>query len=165
MTSPIPLKVFVLGSFRDVRPSRGRSLGVLQRLVGFLRAEGWDAFLSGDARSVELAGAPLEPRLMTEVLEARCDLALFVGVKAGRGDGWVSELTALQIQNPEGATKRVLLLEAGYPLSALLDPLQQGYLADPPVIIGTWIGEHELRVLANRCAAHAARHGHLPPVL
>ena len=165
MAETRPVRVFVLGSFRDARASRTRSRGVLRRLVEALRAAGCDAFLSGDARSLELAGHAFAPRPMTDVLEGLCDLALFVGVKAGRGEGWVSEITAMQVLVPERSTRRVVLLETGYPLTSILDPLQQGYLADPPVMIGTWSREAELHDLAIKCATSVARFGRLPPIL
>ena len=165
MSVPSALNVFVLGSFRDLRPGGTESLALLRRLVGALRDAGWDAFLSGDARSLEIAGGPLAPRRMTEVLEQRCDLAIFVGARDGRGDGWVSELTAMQVRNPAGSRRRVLLLEAGYPLTSILDPAQEGYLADPPVMVGLWGDEAELHMMAGECASHFARYGQLPPVL
>lgn len=159
------LRVFVLGSFRDLIGPGNRSIAVLRGLVRALRSTGFDAFLSGDRRSLELAGASLAPRQMTEVLEPLCDLALYVGVLAGRGDGWVSELVAMEIRDPGGANKRVLLLESGYPLSSILDPHQQGYLADHSIMIATWVDESELHDLARDCAFHMARYGRLPPIL
>jgi hypothetical protein len=94
MSSPRPLKVFVLGSFRDIHVPGTLSRAVLWRLVASLRKAGWDAFTSGDARSLQVAGTSHSPKRMTEVLEPMSDLAIYVGVRAGRGDGWVSEITA-----------------------------------------------------------------------
>lgn len=102
---------------------------------------------------------------MTEILEGLCDLAYYVGVKGGRGDGWVSELTAMQIRFPAASEKRVLLLEAGYPLTSILDPKQGGYLTDDAIAIGTWTDEDHLLTMANNCAFHMATQRRLPPVL
>lgn len=157
-----PLLVFVLGSFRDIDARRRHSRRRLARLVVALRAGGHDAFLSGDARSLELAGAGLTPREMTDVLDARCDLALYGASKEGRGDGWVSELVASQLVRPAGADKRVLMLQGGYPLSRMLDPALGGYLASPPVRVVPWTNDRELRGRSLRYAAHMRRFGCLP---
>lgn len=157
-----PTLVFVLGSFRDIDARRRRSRRRLARLVVALRARGHDAFLSGDVRSLELAGNGLTPREMTGALDARCDLAFYVASGKGRGDGWVSELVAMQPLRPAGASKRVLLIQSGYPLSRMLDPEMGGYLASPPVKIVPWSNERELRERALRYAAHMRRYGCLP---
>ena len=145
-----PPKVFVLGSFRNVDARRKSSLRRLRRLVTFLRWKGYDAFISGDARSVELAKGAVTPRQATEDLEARCDVALFVGSIDGRADGWVSELTALQLLRPGSAGKRLLLLQARYPLSSMLSPQDGGYLSTPPVAIAAWQSERDLLDVAAR---------------
>jgi hypothetical protein len=134
----------------------------LSRLVVALRAAGHDAFLSGDRRSRQLAGEGLTPREMTEGLEALCDMAIYVAAREGRGDGWVSELTAMQLKRPEDAHKRVLLIQAGYPLSSILSAAQGGYLATPPVAVVPWSNDRELRQRAVRYASHMSRYGRLP---
>jgi len=158
-----PLRVFVLGSFRDLDPSLSGSRQLLERVVESLTSIGCDAFLSGDPRSIVLAGGSFPPRRMTEILEPRADLALYVATAMGRSDGWVSELTAMQIKNPAGSGKRVLLLESGYPLTSILDPLQQGYLCEPYVTIARWTNEVELCNMAKDFAFRTARGGGLPP--
>lgn len=156
------MRIFVLGSFRDLQGSGVHALGVLARLCEGLRECGWDAFMSGDRRSLELAGGSLPPRALTEALEPRADLALYVACLDGRGDGWVSELTAMQIKDPRGSTKRALLLEERYPLTSILDPAQHGYLADPPVLVTTWANERQLLATAIGLATHMNWHGRLP---
>jgi len=155
-------RVFVLGSFPDFEGTQGRSRALLGRLADGLNRQGWDAFVSGDRRSVELGGGPLSPRRRTEVLERLADLSLYVAALGGRGDGWASEITAMQLLYPEGAERRALLMEQGYPLSAILDPGTLGYLGDPAVFIVAWGDEHELLYTASLLARHVARFGFLP---
>jgi len=156
------VRVFVLGSFRDLHARRRASYRRLRRLVLSLRARGFDAFLSGDRRSRELASASLRPRQMTEVLEGVSDLAFYVASRDGRGDGWVSELTAMQLQRPDFAHRRLLLVQDRYPLSSILSPEQGGYLATPPVSIAVWTSERELILFAARHASLFRDYGSLP---
>lgn len=162
MDPPRRLQVFLLGSFRDTSGGGSRSLGILERLREGLRSKGLDAYISGDARSMKLAGAGLVPRQMTEVLGPRADLSLYVATLEGRSDGWVSEITAMQIKDPRGGARRALLIEEGYPLSTILDPAEGGYLADPPILVVSWIGEAQLLFHAIRLANLIARFGWLP---
>lgn len=157
-----PTRIFVLGSFSDPEGPQGRSRALLGRLATGLNRQGWDAFVSGDPRSLELAGAVLSPRRMTEVLERLADLSLYVAPVGGRGEGWASEITAMQLTFPEGAARRALLVEAGYPLTAILDPARFGYLRDPPVFTVPWADEQELLSTASLLARHVARFGSLP---
>lgn len=143
MSAP-PFRISVLGGFTDVGGAASTSKRLLERLVAGLVKRGWDAFLSGDARSVQLAGSRLPPRAMTEALEPLADVAVYVGWLQGRGDGWVSELTAMQVKHPERAHRRLVALEEGYPLTTVLDPSSSGYLGDPPVQICWWWGEEDL---------------------
>lgn len=129
-----------------------QSKRLLEGLVVSLRVQGADAFLSGDPRSLALAGGRLSPRRMTEVLEPLADLSVFVGWAQGRADGWVSELTAMQVKHPERAPARLVALEEGYPLTSILDPEIGGYLADPLVPVRWWWGEEHL---ADVIATHA----------
>ncbi len=161
VVADLRLRIFPLGSFRDLRPDTPRARAVLERLRTGLRALGWDAFISGDTRSVELAGPGLRPRAMTEILEPLTDLAIYVATLEGRGDGWVSELTAMQILNPRGKQERVLLAEEAYPLSSILDPAPGGYLADPPMMVIRWKDEQQLLAEANRLATVLAKRGEL----
>ncbi len=164
-TSSVELRrtrVFVLGSFPDIEGTQRRSRALLGRLATGLSAQGWDAFVSGDPRSLELAGAMLSPRKMTEVLERVADLSVYVATLGGRGEGWASEITAMQLSYPEGAAKRALLLETGFPLTAVLDPARAGYLSDPPVFTVSWADEVELLWTAGLLARHVARFGSLP---
>ena len=147
-----PFRIFVLGGFADIGGAASTSKRLLEHLVAGLNGRGWDAFLSGDARSEELAGAALTPREMTEALEALADLAIYVGWVQGRGDGWASELTAMQLKHPERAGRRLVALEEGYPLTTILDPHSGGYLADPPVRIEWWWGEAGLLELVDSTA-------------
>lgn len=155
-------RVFVLGSFPDIEGTQGRSRALLGRLAGGLISQGWDAFVSGDPRSLELTGAQLSPRRMTEVLERVADLSVYVATLGGRGEGWASEITAMQLNYPEGAAKRALLMETGFPLTAILDPARAGYLSDPAVFIVSWADEVELLSTASLLARHVARFGSLP---
>ncbi len=138
------------------------ALGILQRLRGGLRATGFDAYISGDPRSLELAGTGLRPRRMREVLEPLSDLSIYVATLRGRGDGRVSEITAMQITEPRGSGRRALLIEEGYPLSSILDPSQGGYLADPPITVIYWRGQDQLLAHSIRLANVIARVGRLP---
>jgi hypothetical protein len=153
-------RIFVLGGFADIGGPASTSKRLLENLVEGLVRGGWDAFLSGDARSLKLAGSRLTPRQMTETLEALADLAVYVGWSQGRGDGWASELTAMQLKHPERASHRLIALEEGYPLSTILDPDAGGYLADPPVRIEWWWGEEHLLTVVERIAdLQASRRG------
>jgi hypothetical protein len=154
-----PFRIFVLGGFADIGGAASTSKRLLEHLVAGLRHGGWDAFLSGDARSAELGGAALTPREMTEALEAMADLAVYMGWAQGRGDGWASELTAMQLKHPERAERRLVALEEGYPLTTILDPQSGGYLADPPVRIEWWWGETHLLEIVTRSADSLARRG------
>jgi len=151
MSTP-PFRIFVLGGFTDIGSAASTSKRLLERLVAELVRRGWDAFLSGDPRSVQLARGKLTPRAMTEVLEGLADLAVYVGWVQGRGDGWVSELTAMQVKHPERAPRRLVALEEGYPLTTILDPGSAGYLSDPPLQIEWWWGEEDLLKLVERVA-------------
>jgi hypothetical protein len=162
MVSSRGLQIFLLGSFGDLTPGGSKARGVLERLRQGLRSLGWDAYISGDRPSLELTGSRLPPRRMTEVLEPLAGLSIFVATVEGRPDGWVSELTALQIKNPRGAERRALLVEVGYPLSSILDPEQEGYLSDPPILVFTWKDEQELLAEADVLANFVVRLGRLP---
>jgi hypothetical protein len=155
MNAP-PYRIFVLGGFADIGGAASTSKRLLEHLVEALVRRGWDAFLSGDARSLELAGSRLTPRQMTETLEAIADLAVYIGWTQGRGDGWASELTAMQLKHPERASRRLIALEEAYPLTTILDPEAGGYLADPPVRIEWWWGEEHLLAVVERAAERQA---------
>ena len=156
------LRIFALGAFRDVDPGRRTSLRVLEHLVSDLRDIGWGAFLSGDARSVELAGRGLSPLAMTEALEPLSDLAVYVATPTGREGGWASELTRMQTAHPEGAAKRIVMLPHNYTLSAILDPLQGGVLAEPRVLISWWSDRFDLLDQVSVYAEYVAHWGRLP---
>lgn len=151
MSDP-PFRIFVLGGFTDLGGAASTSKKLLERLVAGLVQGGWDAFLSGDPRSLQLTGSRLTPRQMTESLEGLADLAVYVGWTQGRGEGWASELTAMQLAHPERAGRRLIALEEGYPLTTILDPASGGYLADPPVRIEWWWGEAHLLDIVERVA-------------
>lgn len=153
--------IFVLGSFRDVERASRRSLALLNHLVAGLRDLGWDAFLSGDARSIELAGGDLTPRAMTEKLEALCDLAVYIATPEGRDGGWAAEIVAMQLKHPEGASKRVLFVRSGFDLSGMLDPEKGGYLAEPAIAVEDWDDEADLLNRINDLAVHVAGYGRL----
>lgn len=153
---------FRIGGFTDFGGRSTVSKQLLENLVRALRRLGWDAFLSGDPRSVAIAGARLNPRQMTEVLERTADLSVYVGWAEGRGDGWVSELTAMQLAHPERAPRRLVALEEGYPLASVLDPDKGGYLLEPPVRIEWWWGEENLRDLVVRTAFQVLARGDTP---
>ncbi len=165
MSADRALLVFVLGSFRDVQVGGTVSKGVIARLVSGLRGLGWDAFMSGDERSREVAGGLLSPREMTERLEPRCDLAVYMAVPEGREGGWVAELVAMQLRHPEAASKRVLMVKEGYELSSMLKAEEGAYLADPPVATMPWGDEGELLSRTNAVAAYVALNGFVPPRL
>jgi len=159
------LKVFILGSFRDYGSVRPRSVRLLGRLVSALRDLGWDAFLSGDDRSLEIAGGDLEARPMTQRLDDLCDLAVFVVTTTGREAGWASELAALQAKRPEGAAKRLLMVPEAYELSWILDPSRAGILGDPPLRISRWSDEQDLVNQVSAYATFLGQWGRLPTPL
>ncbi|HEX9710639.1 MAG TPA: hypothetical protein VGB42_11830 [Candidatus Thermoplasmatota archaeon] len=152
----------MLGSFADVTPGGRRSIETLRTLVSCLISLGWDAFLSGDPRSREIAPGHWTPRQLTRALERCTDLSLFVASRAGRPNGWVTELATLQITRPETATRRVVLVEVGYPLSQMMDPMYGGLLAEPPVLVIPWRDGDELCAAADRCARFLSTRGRLP---
>jgi hypothetical protein len=156
------LKVLLLGSFRDCEGGRKEALGTLERLCHGLCSNGFDAFISGDERRLQVAGPGLQPRQMTELLEPRADLSIYVATLRGRADGWVSEITAMQLSAPRRSERRALLVEEGYPLSSILDPAQGGDLADPPILVLSWRGEAQMLANAIRLGRHVARFGRLP---
>jgi hypothetical protein len=156
------LKIFVLGSFGDFEARERPSKRALGRLVAGLRDLGWDAFLSGDPRSVEIAGGDLQPLVMTETLEPRCDLAVYVATWTGREAGWASEITRMQTKHPRGANRRLMMLPHEYPLSAILDPAQGGVLANPRVLTSWWSDEDDLLNQVNVYAEYVAQWGQLP---
>jgi hypothetical protein len=159
------LRIFVLGSFRDFERARRSSVELLERLVHDLRELGWDAFLSGDRRSQELAGGNLKPWPMTERLEALCDLLVFVVTPQGREGGWSTELATLQAKRPEGAGRRLVMVPEGHHLSQVQDPEHGGILGDPPVLISRWSDEEELLNHVSSSATFLARWGRLPTPL
>ena len=159
------LKVFVLGSFRDFGAVGPRSAQLLARLASALRDLGWDAFVSGDERSLEIAGGDLEAWPMTQRLDDRCDLAVFVVTTTGREAGWASEIAALQTKRPEGAERRLLMVPESYELSWILDPSRAGILGDPPVRMSRWSDEQDLVNQVSAYAAFLGQWGRLPTPL
>jgi len=157
-----PLRIFVLGSFRDFGRRTGTSSELLRRHVAGLRELGWDAFMSGDRRSREIAGTGLGAWPMTERLEPLCDLAVFVVTRRGREGGWASELAALQSRHPERAGRRLVMLPQGHGLSRVLDPAHEGLLADPPVLISEWTDEQDLLAQVSTYAAFLGQWDRLP---
>lgn len=68
----------------------------------------------------------------------------------------------MQLKDPRGAPRRVVLVEVGYPLSSILDPAQEGYLGDSPIWVFSWKDEQELLANADPLANFAVRPGLLP---
>jgi len=165
LSHPGALLIFILGSFRDFQDLSRGSLELLTRLVSDLRDLGWDAFLSGDERSRELAGGTLQAWPMTEHLEPLCDLAVFVVTDQGREAGWSSELATLQAKRPERASRRLLMLPEGYDLSQVLDPAHGGILGNPPISISRWAGEEDLLNQVSTYATFLDQWGRLPTPL
>lgn len=157
-----PLRIFVLGSFREFGEDEARGAELLGRLVAGLHGFGWDAFMSGDRRSVELAGGALEAWPMTDRLEPLSDLAVFVVTREGREGGWASEIAALQTGHPERAGRRLVMLPAGHALSEVLDPAHEGLLSDPPVLVSQWVDETDLLVQVSTYASFLGQWGRLP---
>lgn len=78
-----------------------------------MRNFGWDAILAIDDPE---GRSPYEKTLK---LATDSDALFFVFTRSGRLEGVASELTALQIKDPPGATHRVAFLEEGLPLSSI----------------------------------------------
>lgn len=155
------LTIFLLGAYRTFDPG-DRDLTLLQDLRDLLRQEGWDAFLAIDERATDLIGG-IDPHPLpkTRQLAERADACFFVLTGTGRLAGVVAELTTLQLERPQGAGRRIVFVEDGYPMSAILDADQAGVLSTPPVIVVPFDSPAELHRSAANYAALLHRYGTL----
>lgn len=155
------LTIFVLGAYRTFDPGN-RDLLLLQGLRDALCSEGWDAFLAIDDRATELLrGTDPHPLPKTRQLAAHADACFFVLTRTGRLAGVVAELTALQLERPRHAGRRVVFVEDGYPMSSILDADQAGVLSIPPIVTVPFETTVELRAAASNYAAILHRYGPL----
>lgn len=155
-------RIYLCGSYRDLRGSDRKAKRFLRGIERVLRLHGFEAFTQLHPTAKRLAGRGQSAAEMTRVLERQSDLCVYVGLVESREGGWCSELSDIQARYPEGASKRVVLLEAGFPLSRVLANDMGGHLSDPFVPVINWETEDELIAVIMRCAAALHERGVLP---